>query len=212
MSMSPQDPDAEPQDAPQELEALLGRLRAGDLAARDQIMARSCDRLRRLTRKMLRGYQRLRRWEETDDVFQHAALRLHRSLRDVRPANPAHYFALAATQIRRTLIDLARHHFGPEGAGAHHHTDRVSEDGRGAVQRISSPTGEPRTLQQWTDFHEKVEMLPEKERDVFNLLWYEGLTQTAAAQVLEVDVRTVKRRWQSAKILLHQQLESPPAT
>jgi DNA-directed RNA polymerase specialized sigma24 family protein len=33
-------------------------------------------------------------------------------------------------------------------------------------------------------------------------LWYQGLSQGEAAALLEVDVRTVKRRWQAARLKL----------
>jgi RNA polymerase sigma-70 factor (ECF subfamily) len=49
--------------------------------------------------------------------------------------------------------------------------------------------------------------LPDKEREVFNLLWYEGLSQQEAASVLSIDVRTVKRHWQSARIMIYEALD-----
>lgn len=192
------------------LQPLLERLQAGDETAKADLIQHACERLRRLTRKMLRDYARVRRWEETDDVFQQAALRLHRSLSEVAPASPAHFFALAATQIRRTLLDLARHYYGPEGSGAHHHTDDTGSDLPGVVEQAPARDGEPQTLQQWSLFHEKIEELPEKEREVFQLLWYQGMTQGEAAVVLEVDVRTIKRRWQAARIQLHESLDGAP--
>ncbi len=51
-------------------------------------------------------------------------------------------------------------------------------------------------------FHEKVSALPEEERELFGILWYEGLTQDQAAELLGVSIRTVKRRWQSARLKL----------
>lgn len=199
-------------DETRQVQALLERMRHGDEAAREQLIDFSCERLRRLARKMLRGYPRLRRWEETDDIFQSAVFRLHRSLSDVQPASPAHFFALASTQIRRTLLDLARHHFGPEGSGAHHHTDHHVEERLRSIDRAADP-GEPQTIDEWTEFHDQVELLPEREREVFQMLWYGGLTQAEAADILECDVRTIKRRWQSARIMLFEALgeKGPPA-
>jgi hypothetical protein len=46
---------------------------------------------------MLRNYPHLKRWEQTDDVFQRAALRLYRSLGEVQPASPREFFGLATT-------------------------------------------------------------------------------------------------------------------
>jgi DNA-directed RNA polymerase specialized sigma24 family protein len=64
-------------------------------------------------------------------------------------------------------------------------------------------TRDPTKLAEWVDFHETIDTLPEPEREVFDLLWYHGLSQDEAAGVLEVDVRTVKRRWRAAGLSLH---------
>ncbi len=189
----------------------LGRLRAGDEAARNEIINHACERLEALTRRMLRHYPRLRRWEQTGDILQNAVLRLHRSLATVRPASPAQFYGLAAAQIRRELTDLARRHFGPQGAAAHHHTDGFGAND-GPVARAAGPDGEPATLAEWTDFHETVQRLPEAAREIIDLLWYEGLSQAEAAAVLGVTERTVKNRWRSAKLELARLLgERPPA-
>jgi RNA polymerase sigma-70 factor (ECF subfamily) len=45
---------------------------------------------------------------------------------------------------------------------------------------------------------------------VVGLLWYVGLSQVEAASVLGVSVRTVKRRWQEARIALARALGSDP--
>ncbi len=188
-----------------ELDELLDRLRQGDPAARGEVIDRACERLRRLTRRMLRDYPGVRRWSETDDVLQGAMMRLHRSLSQVCPESTRRFFGLAAAQIRRELIDLARHHLGPEGHGAHHHTD-----GGEAVERCVDSKGGPNTLSEWTSFHEQVDGLPEEQREVFDLLWYKGLTQPEAAEVLGISLATLKRRWQSARILLYDAYEGEP--
>src|SRR5262245_41465905 len=63
----------------------LDRLRAGDVAARDELIECACDRLRRLTGQMLSRYPGVQRWEDTGDVCQNALLRLCRALRQVTP-------------------------------------------------------------------------------------------------------------------------------
>ena len=55
-------------------------------------------------------------------------------------------------------------------------------------------------------FHEKVDELPEELRETFNLIYYEGLSQEESASVLGLSVSTVKRRWQEARIKLHDEL------
>lgn len=192
------------------LQGLIDLATSGDGAAWGELLAHACERLRRLARKMLRGYPGLRRWEQTDDVLQNAMLRLHRALSDVKPQSVRHFFNLATVQIRRELLDLADHHFGPHGQGAHHHTDgegRAADDECGVLQGEQDAAGEPDTLDGWVTFHARIEALPEQEREVAGLLWYEGLTQEEAAAVLSVSVRTVKRRWQAARLRLYEALK-----
>jgi RNA polymerase sigma-70 factor (ECF subfamily) len=59
----------------------------------------------------------------------------------------------------------------------------------------------------WREFHEQVERLPEEEREVFDLVWYQGLGHTDAAELLQMSARTVKRRWQAACLHLHEALD-----
>src|SRR3954452_7824325 len=107
-------------DQSTQLQHCLDRLREGDLSARDDLIRYSCARLERLTHTMLRDYARLRRWEETGDVLQNAMIRLNRALGEVAPANVRDFFRLAALEIRRELIDLARHYYRPGGPGDRH--------------------------------------------------------------------------------------------
>jgi len=189
----------------------LERLKQGNEAARSEVIHHAGQRLEVLTRRMLRHYPRLRRWEQTDDVLQNALLRLHRSLATIQPESPRQFYGLAATHIRRELLDLTRHHFGPEGAAAKHHTDRFGQEEKGGpVANKEDASGEPTTLAEWTEFHEKVTHLPDTEREVFDLLWYEGLTQVEAAKVLGVTERTIKNRWRSAKLELQRLLGEGP--
>ena len=179
------------------LQISLDRLQAGDESARDELIHYSCERLKSLARKMMRPFGRLYRWEETDDVFQDAMLRLHRCLEDVRPESVAQFFGLAATQIRRTLLDMARRYYGPEGPGTHGHVN-IGE------------SNEPANPGQWVEFYEVLDTLPEDERAVVDLLWFEGLTQAEAAVALGVNERTIRRRWYSARYFLHKVLRHEP--
>lgn len=148
----------------------------------------------------MRTNQRVRRWAETDDVLQNSLIRLHRSLSEVRPESPRQFYGLATTHMRRELIDLARKHFGAEGLGANHHTDG------GIAAENQTNTAEPETVEAWVKFHEQVEALPDQEREVVNLLWYEEMTQPEAAEVLGISLATVKRRWQAARLRLSESL------
>jgi RNA polymerase sigma-70 factor (ECF subfamily) len=199
---------ADAADSTTEIQLRLDRLRAGDESARDELLNTSCGRLRRLARKMLRGFPGVRRWEETDDVLQNAALRLRRALQDVRPDTVRDFFNLATLQIRRELIDLARHYEGPQGPGRHHGSGAPTDASGDAADPLDAPTDthDPARLASWTEFHHTVESLPEAEREVFDVLWYQGLSQREAAAVLGVTERVARRRWRSAQLRLHQLL------
>ncbi len=155
---------------------------------------------------MLRRSPHVRRWEETDDLLQAALWRLHRSLAEVRPESLRHFDNLAAAQIRRELIDLARGYYGPEGFGAHHHTDRAGPDGR--LGGITDGSARPESPDDWVAFHEAVERLPEDERQVVDRVWYQGMTHAEAAEELGVATKTIQRRWASARLRLRDALRT----
>jgi RNA polymerase sigma-70 factor (ECF subfamily) len=185
-----------------QLEGYLERMRAGDTTARDELFRRVCGRLERLTRKMLRDFPAVHRWAQTDDVLQNALVRLLRALPEVQPATLREFFGLSAEQIRRELLDLARHYFGPHGPGANHATHDGSDSQPPAYDKPDQ-THEPSTLAAWCEFHRQVRTLPADEREVVDLLFYQELTQAEAARLSGVTVRTVQRRWQSALLKLH---------
>jgi RNA polymerase sigma factor (sigma-70 family) len=201
-------------DQTEEADDLLERHRAGDVSARDGLIRLAQGRFTALARAMLRRHPNVRRWEQTDDMLNAALARLHRSLAEVRPETVRHFDNLAAAQIRRELIDLARSYHGPEGLrGRYHgpeglrantHTDGTDPGAR--LAQVGDGSGRPETLEAWMAFHEAVERLPVEEREVFGLLWYRGMTHAQAAEALGVATKTVQRRWASARLLLQDAL------
>jgi RNA polymerase sigma-70 factor (ECF subfamily) len=188
-----------------ELQGLLDRMHTGDRTARDELFRRVCGRLERLTRKMLKGFPGVKRWAQTDDVLQSALVRLLRALEQVHPATLRELFALTTEQVRRELLDLARHYYGPLGPGAKH-ASGAGGDGAPAYEQADL-SREPSALAAWCEFHEQVNRLPAPEREVVGLLFYQELPQAEAAAVLGVTVRTVQRRWHSALLTLHETLK-----
>ncbi|MEO2017872.1 MAG: ECF-type sigma factor, partial [Fuerstiella sp.] len=94
-----------------QLQLVFSRMAAGDVSARKFLIDHTYDRLRLLAAKMLSGFPGVRRWEETDDVLQRALIRLCDSLDHVEVDDIDGFFRFAATQMRRELIDLARHYY-----------------------------------------------------------------------------------------------------
>ncbi|HBE70402.1 MAG TPA: sigma-70 family RNA polymerase sigma factor, partial [Planctomycetaceae bacterium] len=186
----------------------INAARDGDRSAFDTLLARFEGRLRILTKQMFRSFPGLRRWEETDDVFQAAMIRLHRSLADAHPNDARHFIGLCATQIRRTLLDLSRHYFGKLGPAAKHETSGGGRaaDAPGGKLELAQRSSEPISIEDWTAFHEAIASLPEEQREVFELIWYTGLGQQEAADLLGLNRRTIVRRLQAARLQLTETL------
>ncbi len=181
------------------LQQQIQRLRAGDAAARNCLIEQACDRLRRLTRKLLGDFQRVRAYADTGDVLQNALLRMLRRLEAAPPGTAEQFFQMAAREIRCELLDLVRHYYGPRGAGRNETAPNPLDSAVAALDPADH-SNEPRQLAMWTEFHEQVEALPAQERAVFDLLWYYGMTLEEAAQVLNWSLSTVKRRWLEARL------------
>jgi RNA polymerase sigma factor (sigma-70 family) len=181
------------------VQTLLDRLRMGDEAARNDLIAHTYERLRRLAGRIFHSdFPRLLANHATESVLHQAILRLVRAVDELRPATPRDYFQVAAQHLRWVLLDLARRR--PEPALGESEQDRGGDS-----------TLDPAGLAEWTELHERIGALPEKEREVTELLWYHGLTQGDAATILGVSERTVKSRWREARLKLGRLLAIEPA-
>ena len=186
-----------------QLHAYVERLRAGDRAAADAFLRRVCGRLERLARSMLRGFPNVRCWADTDDVMQNVLMRLLHTLQAVQPENTRHFANLAAQHIRRELLDLARHFRNrldaPRGPAG-------SQDGEEPADPADQNRALADDLDLWSAFHEQVDRLPVEEREVVSLTFYHGWTQAQIAELLQVDERTIRRRWRSSSLKLTEAL------
>lgn len=207
-------PSPDRSDGADELQTWLDRLAGGDPAAREALIAANLERFEHLTRKMLRTFPSVQRWDQTGDILNQAMMRLDAALREVSPASPADLFRLGATMIRRTLLDLARRYTREDGLHARHesHAPRVGVASSQALANRAEPAApehshNPAELAEWTEFHAAVDDLEPLEKSVFELIFYQGRTQDEAAQILKLSTRTIKRHWQAARLKLHDALE-----
>ena len=163
---------------------------AGDSPAEPVVRAlldRAVRRLHHLCANLLYGsYPRLARPPlnlQAEEMLSAVVERLMKALRAARPANPRQFFALACQHMRWELNDMARR-LDEQPTAAELRDEVVpapSSSGSGI-----SPNGR-RIL-------EAIENLPEGERDAFDLVRIQGMSQPEAARVLEVSVMTVNRR------------------
>ena len=181
----------------------LERLASGERSARNEILEICDQRMRVLSHRLLGKFARVRRWDNTDDVAQNAAIRLHRALADTVPDSPRGLMGLMAVQIQRELIDLARKHSGPHSWASNHDTNagQIGRDGACRVDDAEATDSADETipLERGEEFHEAIEGLPGDLREVFRMVWYLGLDREAAAKAIGCSVRTLGRMWAEAR-------------
>jgi RNA polymerase sigma-70 factor (ECF subfamily) len=151
------------------------------------LLGRAVGRLQQLCATLLhRAYPRLARPPlnlQADEMLGAVVERLLKALRQARPTNARQFFALACQHIRWELGDVARR-LDEQPAAVELPDDAVPAP-------ASSDTG---LTPDGRRMLEAIERLPEGEREAFDLVRVQGLTQSEAAQVLEVSVMTVHRR------------------
>lgn len=189
----------------EQLEELLRRSDSGRPEAFDDLISLSIQRLTTLTRKMLTGEDFVRRWQQTDDVFQNAALRLQRALKEVHPTTKKEFFSLAAMMIRREILDMARQLRRRKSDAAHHHSAPFSPEKAGD-RRLWEGTDD-NSPEVWCRFHEAIDRLDERKRAIIELVYYQGMTLPQAAETLGVSERTVRRLWRDVKLEIEEVLE-----
>jgi RNA polymerase sigma-70 factor (ECF subfamily) len=144
---------------------------------------------------------------QADELLGAVAERLLKALREARPRTVRELFALANQHIRWELNDLAR---------------RLDEQPAAVNLRdelVPSPSSSASGLTpDGLRMLRAIDELPEDEREVFDLVRIQGMTQVEAAQLLGVSAVTVKRRLSRGLRHLAEQLadlrpgEDPPGS
>lgn len=118
--------------------------------------------------------------------------------------NRAHFFAVAARQMRRILVDHAR--------------KRNAEMRGGGEANLSLDAApEPGVMRdrEYTALDDALSIL-ERENprasQVVELCFFAGSTQKEAADILGISLATVQRDWEFARRFLYQQLAANPET
>jgi RNA polymerase sigma-70 factor (ECF subfamily) len=161
-----------------------------DVAAEPVVRAlldRAAGRLHQLCAALLhRNYPRLARPPlnlHADEMLGAVVERLLKALREARPGTVRQFFALATRHMRWELNDMVRRL--DERPAAAELCDRLVP-----APAVSDSGLTPNTRRML----EAIDNLPEDDREAFDLVRIQGLTQVEAAEVLGVSVMTVSRR------------------
>jgi RNA polymerase sigma-70 factor (ECF subfamily) len=164
------------------------------------LMDRAVRRLRVLCATLLhKSYPRLTQPPlnlQADELLGAVVERLLKALREARPRTVRQLFALANQHIRWELNYLARR-LDEQPAAVDLREDLVPSP---ATSGSGLTPDALRVL-------EAIDALPEDERETFDLVRIQGLTQVEAAEILAVTVRTVRRRLDRSVLFLTQQLD-----
>ena len=164
------------------------------------LLDRAVRRLHQLCAALLyRSYPRLARPPlnlQADEMLSAVVERLLKALREARPGTVRQFFALASQHMRWELNDMAR---------------RLDEQPTAVELReglVPAPASSDSGLTPaGRRMLEAIGRLPEGEREAFELVRIQGLTQAEAAQVLGVSTMTVNRRLNRGLQLLAEALD-----
>ncbi len=174
----------------------LADLVDGRREAADQLLALVYDELRSLAAAHLRDERKGHTLQPTALVHE-AYLRLVGQT-EVNWQSKAHFFAVAATAIRRVLVDHARRTNAAKRGG---------DCQRTAIEHTDLSTGtENVDLTGLDDALDLLAKTDERKSRVVELRYFAGLSIPEAAEVLGVSHATIERDWRVARAWLFNEL------
>jgi RNA polymerase sigma-70 factor (ECF subfamily) len=191
---------SEPEVVAGEVTALLRAWRGGDEVAREALLRRVYDQLRKIAAGQLRG-------ERSDHTLQPTALVHEAFLRLIGQTrldwrDRTHFFGIAAAMMRRVLVDHARARL----------TDKRAHVGVALDEAVAASAAAFPAAVDVLDLDRALDRLggayPRVAR-VVELRYFGGLDVDQVATELEVSARTVKRDLSFARAWLQRELEEP---
>jgi len=156
------------------------------------------DELRRLAHHYMRA-ERPDHVLQTTALVNEAYLRLAGTTR-LHWRGRTHFFAMAATQMRRILVDYARGRDRDKRGGGVHLTS-IDDSALQVPDRAVDVTALDAALVELARFDLQ-------QARIVELRFFGGLTMDETAQALEISPATVGREWVSAKAWLYHHLAS----
>jgi RNA polymerase sigma factor (TIGR02999 family) len=183
----------------QQITLLLGRAVGGDQDALNSLFPLVYNGLRSIAQNQLRMERKDHTLNATALVHE-AYLKLVNQ-QEVTWQNRVHFFAVAATAMRRILVDYAR----ARQAG--------KRGGKDVVITLNEEimSGETRAgqLLELDDALHRLQALHERQSRVVELRFFAGLKEDEIAESLNISVATVKRDWRLARAWLAREMGAP---
>jgi RNA polymerase sigma factor (TIGR02999 family) len=178
-----------------EITTLLAAVRQGDPDAENRLISLVYDDLHSLARRYMRRERKDHTLQPTALVHETYLRLMNKQELDIQ--DRAHFFATAATVMRRYLVDHARKHKAGKGPGAQMRVEM--RDFLAATQPSDNILILDEALTRLEEF------APRQARIVV-MIYFGGLTEREAAEALGISDRTVKREWAAARAWLQTQL------
>ncbi|HMS42334.1 MAG TPA: sigma-70 family RNA polymerase sigma factor [Pyrinomonadaceae bacterium] len=145
--------------------------------------------------RLARGYMKRERENhvlQTSALINEAYLRLI-DWKAVKWQNRAHFFGVAASMMRRILVDFARQRPRVEGSSAEH----LLLD-----EALQMSAGKDADLIALDEALQSLAQVDERKARIVELRFFGGLTVEETAEVLNISGITVMREWQKARAWL----------
>ena len=189
-----QDPDAATRER---ISQLLADWANRDPAAREQLVPIVYEELRRLAHHHMRG-ERAGHTLQTTALVNEVYLRLA-GIDGLRWRDRAHFFAMAATLMRRVLVDYARQR-GREKRGAGISVISLDENAVAAQPAVD--------IVALDEALARLAAVDPQQSRVVELRFFAGLSVDETAEALGISPATVKRDWATAKLWLYNELRT----
>jgi len=175
---------------------LLSAIRDGDSEAASQLLEIVYTELHRLAGRYM-GRERKDHTLQTTGLVHEAYLKLFGS--DTPPTlnNREHFFAVAATQMRRILVDHARQNCAQKRKGISIPIDEAYHVASGRDEDVIAIDDALKELE---------EVDPEASK-VVELRFFGGYTDKETAQILGKNLARVRRDWEFARSWLYSRLD-----
>jgi RNA polymerase sigma factor (TIGR02999 family) len=176
---------------------LLARVGSGDSGAVSSLFDLLYRELRVLAISAMRS-ERGNHTLQPTALIHEAFMRLADNTSSIE--NRRHFFGIAATAMRRILVEHARARHAVKRGG---HAPRVSLDD----VAVAAPTAlDPVDLEALDAALTQLGTFDPRQARVVELRYFAGLTVEEAADVLDASPRTVKRDWQMARAWLRREM------